>query len=127
MTRDPFFESLRREIATLAADAETQVRSVSAGLSFAELELQDVDHMLEVMLGERGRVALSSAQLAACRRLKETLDQVVSGEPATSSFWTNDGVRTHPKWAAIRIAAREALSELNGGQGPESPVSPPQA
>ena len=122
MMHDPFLDSLRREVALLAADAETQIRSVSAGLSFAELELQDIDHMLEVMIGERGRATMSSRQVGACRRLKAKLDRAVRGEPETSSFWTNEGVRTHPKWAAIRRAAQETLDELDRGS-----VSPPQA
>ena len=124
MMSDPYLESLRREIAALAADAETQIRSVSPGLSFAELELQDMDHMLEVVLGERGRAVMSPEQLSACRRLKERLAEIAGGEPEASSFWTNDGVRNHPKWVAIRSAARSTLSELDR-QG--SPLSPPQA
>lgn len=114
MTHDPFLDALRREMATLAADAESQIRSMPDGLSFAELALQDADHVLEVMLGERGAASLTPGQMAACRQLKETLERLVGGEPETSSFWTDEGVRTHPNWTAIRLAAREALDELEG-------------
>lgn len=117
--KDPFFDSLRREVAMLASNAETQIRSVSPGLSFAELQLQDIDHMLEVMLGERGRTAMSPGQIGACQRLDRTLKRIVREEPGTSPFWTNDGVRSHPKWAAIRSVAKETLDELS--RGPPSP------
>lgn len=123
MKHHPFLVSMLEEIRTLAADAESQVRSTPPGISFAEVELQDADHMLDVALGHH-RDALSPTDIAACTRLKETLRRIASGEPETSRFWSNDGVRSDPNWEAIRRAAREALDELNRGRGPHSP---PQA
>lgn len=113
MSRDDQFLSwLRDELSMLCADAETQVRSMQPGLSFAELNLQDVDHVLEVALGQRGRDAMSVADITACRQLYVTLREICRGEPEQSSFWTSDGVRSHPRWAAVRTATREALAQV---------------
>ena len=111
MARDPWLEAVRSEIEMLAADAETQIASMPPGVCFADLQLQDADHVLEVALGHR-RESLTESELAVCRRLRDALTQLVSNEPESSSFWSTEGVRDHPKWRAIRELAAGAMQEF---------------
>lgn len=113
MSRDDQFLSwLRDELSMLCADAETQVRSVQQGSSFAARSLHRAAHALQAALGQRGRDTMSLADVRACRRLDVTLKEIRRSEPEASSFWTNDDVRTHPKWAAVRTAASDVLTQV---------------
>jgi hypothetical protein len=113
VTRSRFPESVRTCIGRVAADAEAQIARAPYAEVAADL-LEDLDHILQTAAGFRGRECMSEDALAVCSGLHQKVNELTECEGRDSTLWTTDGLRSDPKWAAIRAAAQRALLELDG-------------
>jgi hypothetical protein len=117
-----YMRTVRPMVAKLAADADVQVRSRPAGFSFAADVLEDAELIFETALGQHGR-GLSPAEKQVVADLHSKIEITTADIGRGDSFWTDSALQSHPKWEAIRVAAREALAHLDRLRGP---MAPPQ-
>lgn len=122
MSAFDYMRTVHPMVAKLAADADAQVRSRPAGFSFAADVLEDAELIFETAVGQHGR-GLSSAEKQVVAELHRKIESITADVGRDDSFWTDRALRSHPKWEAIRVAAREALGRLDRLRGP---MTPPQ-
>lgn len=115
-----YMRSVRPMVAKLAADADSQARSTPTGVSFAADVLEDAELTFRTAIGQHGR-GLSTAEKGVVAELHARVEAIVSGVGPGDPFWTDSALRSHPKWEAIRVAARQALRRLDELRGPTSP------
>lgn len=95
---------LRRAVIALAQEAEVQLSLFPDFVCKADELALDFEDGLYEMVGHEAE--FTDEQMAAI----EALDRFISpmGGRANANLWTDDAVRSHPKWEQIRILARRA-------------------
>lgn len=106
--KDPkvVLENLISSILLLAADAETQLKTIPAKLvsKAEEISLVYEDAVMQL---EEAQVALSKDQEAKMHALDLELEKMSSADQA--SLWSEDALRKAPQWVAIRAQAATVL------------------
>jgi hypothetical protein len=72
-----------------------------------------------------GRAAIESLREELTDAQRESLSDIdrlldAMSESRLADLWTEEAVRTHPKWQALRDAARRALATFGWDEGPEN-------
>jgi hypothetical protein len=109
INRDFILDGVRKSVEALAADGETALALMPQGTVRADelaLEFDNFGHAALETLGEE----MTDVQRDSLKIIDCLLD-AMSGQHQ-SHLWTDDAVRSDPKWQEVREAARRALSEF---------------
>jgi hypothetical protein len=108
--RDWLFRELRHSLSLLAAEGEAALAGLPEGCCKPDELAIDFDHFRECVVGNFGSELVSD--------LVAALDQVeVALGRVPQDAWTEEAIRSHPAWAAIREPARLSLGLLDRFEG----------
>jgi hypothetical protein len=116
MADNDYMRSVRPMVANLAADADAQKLSTPEGVSFAADVLEDAELIFRTAMGQHGQ-GLSEAEKQVVSELHASVESIVSEIGPGDPFWEDSSLQSHPKWASIRLAARQALRRLDDLRG----------
>jgi hypothetical protein len=102
-------QSLRTALRALAMPGELSLHSQPDEIAKADELALDFDNYHRAFVGNFAPEMLP-AQVAALRRIDLLLDEMSGEQFAT--LWTDEAVKSHERWSAVRAAAREALKEM---------------
>jgi hypothetical protein len=103
------FGELRGCLQALALDGDRALACVPSGSCRADELALDYDNFLSAALGNFER-EFTLEQVVALRRVDELLSDM-SGEEQRD-LWTDEAVRSHPRWQEVRFHARAAVRVL---------------
>jgi len=109
INRDFILDGLRKSVEALAAPGDTALARMPDGWVKADELALDFDNF--------GRTALESLGSEMTEMQREGLQDIdrllasMSGSHQ-AHLWTEEAVRTHPKWQEVRDAARRALADF---------------
>lgn len=111
-------DGLRNVLQALAAPGDVTLALVPDGTVKADELALDFDNF--------GRAALESLESELTQAQRESLivvDRLLSAMSGVrhADLWTEEAVRTHPKWQKVREAAKRALVDFGWDQGPPNP------
>src|SRR5206468_3217697 len=104
--RDRLFRELRRSLSLLAADGETALAGLPDGCCKPDELALDFYYIRECVVSNFGP-DLPADLVAALARVEEAFSRI------SRDTWTEEAVRSHPAWAAIREQARASLGLLD--------------
>jgi hypothetical protein len=107
---------LRQQVQLLAAPADVALAFYPDGTVKADELALDFDNF--------GRAALESSELDLTEAQRTSLiviDQLLDAMTASrqDTLWTDEALRTHPKWQGVREAAGRALAEFGWPPRPD--------
>ena len=109
-------DGLRQVVQLLAAPADVALACYPVGTIKADELALDFDNFGRAAL-ENSELELTEAQRASLIGIEQLLDAMT--ESRKDDLWTEEAVRTHPKWQVVRDAARHALAEFGWPAGPD--------
>jgi hypothetical protein len=117
INREFILDGLRQIVRMLAAPGDEALALVPGGTVKADELALDFDNFGRAALESLGP-ELTDAQRESLINIDLLLDAMSGSQQA--DLWTEDAVRTHPKWQAVREAARRALAEFGWGEEREN-------
>lgn len=109
-------DGLRQVLQLLAAPADVALAFYPDGTVKADELALDFDNFGRASL-ESSELELTEAQRASLIVIDQLLDAMTASRQDT--LWTDEAVRTHPKWQGVREAAGRALPEFGWPPGPD--------
>ncbi len=117
--RDGIVYQLRQSLCALALDGRVALATLPGNCVKADELALDYSESFAAIRSNDGFDFLDS-QLAALARVDGLLDDMSGQEQP--HLWTNDAVITHPRWAEVRQAARDALALLRWDCSADTPL-----
>ncbi len=109
LTLGDLFRSLREPVERLAAGGDVQVRYLEdTHVDGDELWNELDDSLLTALVDLRPHGVLGAATLDALSRLQTGAHDLYDHDLGTDAH-----IRTHPKWAEVRVLAAKALRVMN--------------
>ena len=98
-------DQLQRAVLALAQPVDVQLSLFPDFVCKADELALDFEDGLYELVGHEGENTIEQ------RAAIEALDKIIIGMSGAqnASFWTEDALRSHPKWDAIRSAARAVI------------------
>ncbi len=109
--------ALRQLVQLLAAPADVALAYYPDGAVKADELALDFDNFGRAAL-KSSALELTEAQRASVIALDQLLDAMT--ESRQQDLWTDEAVRAHPQWQAVREAASRALAEFGWPTGPDN-------
>jgi len=115
--RQFLLDGLRQIVQLLAAPADVALAYYPDGTVKADELALDFDNIGRAAL-ESSESDLTEVQRASLVMIDQLLGAIT--ESSDDALWTDEAVRTHPKWQAVRKAAGRALQEFGWPTGPDN-------
>jgi hypothetical protein len=111
-------DGLRAAVKALAAGGDAALALSPEGTVKADELALDFDNFKRAALE-----GLESELTQAQRESLLDVDRLLAAmsEARQADLWTEEGVRTHPKWQEVREAAKRVLVEFGWDDGPPNP------
>ncbi len=120
MTNDPSLQFIvdgcRQVVQLLAAPPDVALAYYPDGTVKADELALDFDNFGRAAL-ENSELKLTEAQRESLTKIDQLLDEMTDSRQHV--LWTEEAVRTHPKWRAVRDEARRALAAFAWPAGPD--------
>ena len=111
-------DGLRDALQALAAPGDVALALVADGAVKADELALDFDNFWRAAL-ESLESELTQAQRESLVAVDRLLDAMSGARHR--DLWTEEAVRTHPKWQEVREAAKRALADFGWDEGPPNP------
>lgn len=109
INRDFILDGVRKAVEALAAPGETALATMPEGSVKADELALDFDNFGRAALESLGS-EMTEVQRESLRNIDRLLSAMIGGHQA--DLWTEEAVRTHPKWQDVRDAAGRALTDF---------------